>query len=371
MSRASIRVDRSAIAANCARLRAAAGPHSRLCAVVKADGYGHGMIEVANTALAGGASMLAVAAGSEALALRTNGIEAPVLVMGAVERDEIAPLVEAECELVTWSKEFSEAAKAAAGDGGNVRLHVKFDTGMGRLGTADASLARDLAVDAHESANATLAGAMTHLATADDPTQWDFARKQLDLFGSFASEVKAIDPEAIAHAANSAATLAIEGSAFDMVRCGVAVYGMDPFGADPREQGLVPALELTSHVAAVKEIPAGASVGYGRKFVASGPTRVASVPIGYADGFRRALGGKARAIVNGRLLPVVGNVSMDNLSIDLGPDDQGDSVGDEVVLIGDRGGARILIEELAREAQTINYEIATGLGGRAKRSHHG
>ena len=371
MSRALARVDLAAIAANCARLRNAAGPESKLCAVVKADAYGHGMVEVANAALAAGASQLAVAAGSEALALRNGGVRAPILVMGALESDEIKALVDSQCDLVTWTREFSSAASTASTEGNPARLHVKLDTGMGRLGTSDKALALDLAREAHVSPSLVLAGAMTHFATADDPAQWDFAQTQLQRFTDFAGDVKEINPDVVAHAANSAATLALEGASFDMVRCGVAVYGMDPFGVDPAEQDLRPSLELSSHVAAIKEVPIGGSVGYGRRFIADRRTTIATVPIGYADGFNRLLGDRGEALVNGKRAKVVGNVSMDNITIDLGDFGADVAVGDEVLLIGQRGDQRILIEDLAREAQTINYEIATGIGGRTERSHHG
>lgn len=368
MSRAQARISRSAIAANCAHLAQSAGTGSALCAVVKADGYGHGMLDAAHSAIDGGAGWLAVAAGTEALALRDGGINAPVLVMGSLETAEMAALVEAGCDLVAWTGEFLEAAGRVARDGTEARIHVKLDTGMGRLGATDREVAVELARTASRSPGIKLVGAMTHLATADEPEQRDFTDLQLSRFREFEQAVRAIEPAVIAHAANSAATLGRDDAGFDMVRCGVAIYGMDPFGNDPSASGLIPAMELTSHVSQVKDLPAGGSVGYGRRFIASEDTRIATVPIGYADGVRRALSGQTDVLVGGRRVPLVGNVSMDNITLDLGRRDLQTDVGDEVVLIGERSGERILIEDWARSAQTINYEIATGIGGRTERS---
>jgi len=340
--RALATVDLGAIERNCARLP------KPLCAVVKADAYGHG--PVAAAALAGGASWLAVAAAGEAVELRRQGVEAPVLVMGAVTGAELREAVDADADVVAWTDEVAEAAP---------RVHVKLDTGMGRLGTKDRELALRLA------ARPNVVGLMTHFATADE-TGDDFLGAQLAAFREFVQAVGRDD--LVVHAANSAAALREPASHFDMVRCGVAVYGMDPFGEDPAAHGLEPALSLRSWVAAVRRFEQGDTAGYGRRWTAPEPTWVATVPIGYGDGWRRALTNNCDVLIRGRRHPLVGTVSMDNITVALGSD-TGIEVGDEVILIGAQGEERILAEEVARRQDTINYEVTCALTPRVRRQY--
>jgi alanine racemase len=236
---------------------------------------------------------------------------------------------------------------------------VKLDTGMGRLGTKD----RELALRLADRDN--VVGLMTHFATADHLGD-ELFDAQLEAFREFVAEADRGD--LIAHAANSAAALRDPASHFDMVRCGVAVYGMDPFGEDPAAHGLEPALSLRSWVAAVRRFEAGDSAGYGRRWTASEPTWVATVPIGYGDGWRRALTNNCEVLIRGRRHPLVGTVSMDNVTIALGRDTDV-AVGDEVVLIGAQGEERILAEEVARRLDTINYEVTCALTPRVRRRH--
>lgn len=363
MLRALARVDLGAIERNAARMSAAA-PHARLCAVVKADGYGHGMAPAARAALRGGAEWLAVATAGEAAALRAAGVESRVLVMGALSDEELPVALGAGADVVAWSE---QAVQRIARLGGG-RVHVKLDTGMGRLGTRDAAEATRAAAAAAGAPGVELAGLMTHFATADERGDAFFG-EQLERFAAWAVPLHAEHPDALVHAANSAGTLRDPASHFDMVRAGIALYGMDPFGSDPAEHELEPALELVSYVAEVKLAAAGESAGYGRRFVASEPTTIATVPIGYGDGWRRGLSDNAEALVAGRRAPLVGTVSMDNLTLDVGA--SGARVGDEVVLLGRRGGERVLAEEVARRLGTINYEITCGLGMRVPREHVG
>jgi alanine racemase len=340
--RALATVDLGAIERNCARLP------KPLCAVVKADAYGHG--PVAEAALAGGASWLAVAAAEEATALRAQGIDAPILVMGAVTPAELTIAVEADADVVAWTEQVAEAAP---------RVHVKLDTGMGRLGTKDRELAAQLA------ARPNTVGLMTHFATADVPGD-DLFGAQLDAFREFVEAVGRDD--LVVHAANSAAALRDPACHFDMVRCGIAIYGMDPFGEDPAEHALEPALSLRSWVGAVRRFETGDSAGYGRRWSAAEPTWVATVPIGYGDGWRRALTNNCDVLIRGRRHPLVGTVSMDNVTVALGPDTDVE-VGDEVVLIGVQGDERILAEEVARRLDTINYEVTCALTPRVRRHY--
>ena len=365
MSRATAEVDLGAISRNCASLKEAAGG-VRLCAVVKANGYGHGMVPVAEAALAGGADWLGVAATSEALLLREMGIEAPVLVMGAIERADVPILSQANCDIVFWTAEALDWASEAPG----TRVHIKIDSGMGRLGTRDPMEAVALAQRAHQSEAIELVGVTTHFATADDLSDDGFLEEQNRIFSTFATEVKGFAPDVIAHAANSAATLRLPAAHHDMVRCGIGIYGLDPFHKDPSQSGLEPAMALRTFIASIKTANEGDSVGYGRAFIAGRTTRIATCPIGYADGVRRILGGRSECLVGGKLRPIVGRVSMDNIAIDLGPEGT-EKEGDIVTLFGEDGGSRVLVEDWAAAADTINYEIVTGIGGRVVPSYSG
>ena len=358
MTRATAEVDLGAISRNCATLIEAASD-ATLCAVVKADGYGHGMLPAATAALAGGATWLAVAATSEGLVLREHGVTVPVLVMGAVERTDVPSLSATGCDFVCWTPEAVGWALEAAGS----RVHIKLDTGMGRLGTRDVSEAIELAKRVDDDPDAHLIGVMTHFATADDRDDAGFLESQNVAFGEFAQAVKEFAPTVIAHAANSAATLRLAAAHYDMVRCGIGIYGLDPFHGDPTVSGLEPALEFRTQIASIKVATPGQSVGYGRQFVATEETRIATCPVGYADGVRRLIGGRVDCLIGGRRHRIVGRVSMDNIAVDIGPHGN-ESVGDVVTLLGMQEGERVLAEEWAAAAETINYEIATGIGGR-------
>jgi alanine racemase len=340
--RAVARIDLGAIERNCARLP------KPLCAVVKANGYGHGALSAAEAALAGGAEWLAVATAGEAAELRAAGIGAQLLIMGALTADELRTAIEADSDVVAWTEEVADKAP---------RVHVKLDTGMGRLGTKDRELALRLA------ARTNTVGLMTHFATADERGD-DLFDAQLDAFRRFVDDVGRDD--VVTHAANSAAALRDPASHFDIVRCGVAIYGMDPFHEDPAAQGLEPALSLHSWVASIRRLDAGETAGYGRRWRAEEPTWLATVPIGYGDGWRRGLTNNADVLIRGRRHPTVGAVSMDNVTVALGADSDVE-VGDEVVLIGGQGEERILAEEVARRLGTINYEVTTGLLARVRR----
>jgi alanine racemase len=362
--RALARVSLGAVARNCALLRErAAGSGAELCAVVKANGYGHGAAECARAALRGGASWIAVAAAGEAQALRDAGIDARLLVMGALTEADLDTALAADADIGAWTPELLDAAAAR----GRARVHVKLDSGMGRLGTKDPAEARALCDRAAADDRLELSGIWTHFATADERGD-DYFPAQLDRFAQLAADVKSRHPGVIAHAANSPATLRDPAAHFDLVRCGVAIYGLDPFQRDPAEQGLEPALELHSYVAAVKRFEAGDSAGYGRRWTASEPTWVGVVPIGYGDGWRRALTNNADVLVRGRRYPLVGTVSMDNITIGLGSHTDV-TPGDEAVLIGAQGGERILAEEVAERLGTINYEVTCGIGRRVRYLH--
>ena len=285
-----------------------------------------------------------------------------MLVMGALSPEELEVALAARADVVAWREAFV-AARCRPARG----VHVKLDTGMGRLGTRDPEEATRVA-EAVAAARPRLAGAMTHFATADDdPGLRGRAARGLHAVGG--GDASAAHPGVLVHAANSAATLREPAARFDLVRCGIAIYGLDPFQEDPAEHGLEPALTLRllrrrgQDRRARARAPATAAASW-----PSAPTWIGTVPIGYADGVRRALTNNADVLVEGRRVPLVGTVSMDNITVDLG-DGAAAAVGEEAVLIGRQGGERILAEEVARRLGTINYEVTCGISGRVPRAY--
>jgi len=366
MERAVARVDFEAIRANCTRLKSELRDGAELCAVVKADGYGHGADASANAALAGGATRLAVATATEAEQVGRRLQHIPLLTMGALTAADVDIVLSAGSEVAVWRDGFLRLlADRARAQGRPARVHVKFDSGMGRLGNPDPGEVLALARACEDDPSLQLAGVWTHFATADEPES-GFFDEQLDRFEAVAATVKAEFPTAIAHAANSAAVFRDPRSHFDMARCGVAIYGLDPFQGDPAERGLAPALSLRSYVADVKRFAPGASAGYGQRWKTERETCVGVVPLGYGDGVRRGLSNNAEVLVGGRRYPLVGTVSMDNVTIDLGAE-TAVAPGDEAVLIGVQGEDGILAEEVARRLDTINYEVTCGISARVPR----
>lgn len=333
MHRSELTVDLGALRRNVRTLvRALEG--AELWAVVKANAYGHGAIDAAGAALGSGASALCVATVPEGLSLRSEYTGVRILVMGpAASSREIAHAREAELELAISDDEIPEG----------VRVHLKLDTGMGRYGTPRLPEVRDNVV-----------GLMTHLATAD--TDEAFAREQLERFDAATTAHTGLTR----HAANSAAALRIAESRYDAARCGIAIYGLSPFGGDPADDGLEPVLSWQTFLAQVKQLEPGESTGYGRRFVAEEPTWVGIVPVGYADGFRRDMTG-TEVRVGGEPREVVGTVSMDSFAVRL---DRELPVGTPVVLLGHG----VLAESHARVADTINYELVCGIEADPRRA---
>ena len=331
MHRSEITIDLGAIRHNAARLLEALDG-AELWAVVKADGYGHGAVDVGRAALEAGASTLCVAAVDEGIELRCELLEARILVMGLTE--EVAAAREARLEITV-------ARDGAIPDG--IPVHLKLDSGMGRWGLAEL---------AEPAAN--VVGLMTHLATADgDP---DFAAQQLERFRAATAPYAHLTR----HAANSAAALRIPDARFDAARCGIALYGISPFNTDPAEDGLRPALSWRSHIAQVRQLQPGESTGYGRRFVADKPQWIGIVPLGYADGFRRDMTG-TDVLVDGEPRRTVGTVSMDAFAVEL---DRELPVGTPVTIVGNG----LLIERHAAQAETIGYEIACGINSSPERA---
>ncbi|MCB0876807.1 MAG: alanine racemase [Solirubrobacterales bacterium] len=362
-------VDLGAVERNCRMLRSRLAAGTELCAVVKADGYGHGMGECADAALRGGATRLAVATATEAFELRERvGAEVPIFVMGALTGAELDVALQARAELNVWRADFFDALAERAGMFGfRPRIHVKYDSGMGRLGDREPYGVARLADAAADDERVELAGVWTHFATADEEDE-GYLRGQLESFREVALPIQQRHPGTVLHAANSAATLRGPEFHFGMVRCGIAVYGLDPFGRDGEGAGLEPALSLHTYVADVKRIHAGESVGYGRSWRAPADTWVGVLPIGYGDGYRRGLSNAAEVVVGGVRRPVVGTISMDNMTVDLGAETDVEP-GQPAVALGDQGDERVAAELLAERLGTINYEITTGLTRRVPRAY--
>jgi alanine racemase len=296
---------------------------AELWAVVKADGYGHGARDCARAALDAGATALCVANVPEALTLRAALPDARVIVMGPLWSGELAAAREAKLELVVSNGEIPEG----------VDVHLKLDTGMGRWGFSELP-----------APHRNVIGLMTHLATAESDLQ--FAREQLERFRA----ATAAWPQLMRHAANSAGALRLPESRFDAARCGIALYGLSPFGGDAADDGLLPVLSWRSELAAVRRLPPGGSTGYRRLFIATDESWIGIVPVGYADGFRRDLMG-TEVLVDGEPCPVVGAISMDATAVLL---DREHAVGAPVTLVG----PGLPLETHARVAGTITYELA-------------
>jgi alanine racemase len=366
VARAVARIDLGAVRDNCARLKNELGPEAELCAVVKADGYGHGDEACAEAALAGGATRLAVATAGEAERIGRRLAHVPLLTMGALDPGEVDTALEAGSEVAAWRPGFLDllAARARA-HGRPARVHVKHDSGMGRLGNREPDEVIGLLRACAESPDLEPVGVWTHFATADEPES-DFFDEQIDRFAAVAAAAKGELPRLAVHAANSAAVFRDRRAHFDMARCGVAVYGLDPFQGDPAQRGLRPALSLRSYVADVKRFQPGDSAGYGQTWRAQRATCVGVLPLGYGDGVRRGLSNNAEVLVGGRRFPLVGTVSMDNVTVDLGAGTDVEP-GAEAVLIGSQGGETILAEEMAGRLGTINYEVTCGISARVPR----
>ncbi len=363
-------VDTNAIRGNIGRIAARLGPGVLICAVVKADGYGHGAAEVARIALESGACMLAVAIVNEAVELRAAGFGCPILVMGAAEACDAARIVDHGLDATVYdldgARALSEAALQAgthAASGSRIaRIHIKVDTGMRRIG-CEPEAAADLAGAIASLPAVRIAGVFSHFATAD-ADDLAFARVQLGRFRVALDAIAArgIDP-GIRHMANSAAAIRMPEAHFDMVRLGIAMYGQKPSADRDWEVRLEPALSLKARVSMVKDVVEGESIGYGRRFIAPRGSRIATLPLGYADGWQRALSGKVSALVGGRRAPLVGSVCMDQCMIDV-TDIPGVSRGDEVLLFG---GFALPADEIARALGTINYEVTCMIGKRVPR----
>jgi len=356
-------IDLAALRANVRAIKEFVGPRVEMFAVVKANAYGHGAIEVARAALAAGATRLAVHRVNEGVELRNAGIDAPILLLGYAPLAAAPIVARYRLTPTVITREFAEALAGYVDE--PIPVHVKVDTGMGRYGLLPEEVL-DFARALEAMDHIVLEGVYTHFATADEADQ-SYMRRQFRIFRNALSSLEnaGIRP-LIRHACNSAATLSFPEAHLDAVRPGIALYGMLPSDEWSPPVSLRPALSLKSRVARVRVLPPGSSIGYGRTFVTEKATRVALVPVGYGDGYHRILSNRGEVLIRGRRARILGRVSMDQIVVDASaiPNVQ---MEDEVVLIGEQGEDAIRAEEVARWANTINYEVTTALLPRVAR----
>ena len=372
-------IDLKAIAHNVCELRRITQPESKMMAVVKSNGYGHGAIEVAKCALQNGATSLGVARIEEGIQIRETGIRAPILIFGYTLPDRAADLLEYELTpcvyTVASARKFS---KTAASLGKKIKAHLKVDTGMGRLG----QLANNFKADNSTAINADdieealaiaglnsleLEGIFTHFATADSSDK-SYAEKQLHLFINYLKRLQqaGVNPP-VTHAANSAALIDMPQSHLDMVRPGIAIYGLYPSDeVRKKKANLKPAMALKTRIIHLKKVPAGFKVSYGITHETRKPTTIATVPVGYADGLSRGLSSRGQMLVHGQRVPIIGRICMDLTMLDVGSIENV-QMGDEVVIFGQQGNETLTVDEMAAMLKTINYEIVSTITARVPR----
>jgi alanine racemase len=378
-------IDLSAYAHNIRELKRVTQPQARLMAVVKANGYGHGAIEVARTALQNGAEFLGVARIHEAVELRKAGLEAPILIFGYSSPDSAQTLIEYELTQTVYSPTLAAAlSERAARQGKKIKIHIKVDSGMGRLGllldeqaggtshNVPAAKTLNVVEAISRLANLDVEGIFTHFATSDSADK-SYATAQLERFMDLLNRLEraGLKPP-LEHAANSGAVIDMPDSHLDMVRPGIATYGLYP--SDEVNQSKVelkPVMTLKSRIIHLKKVPAGFHISYGITYRTKKPTTIATVPIGYADGFNRLLSSRGCMLVHGKRVPIVGRVCMDLTMLDVGALDVGAlndvMIEDEVVVFGQQGNETVTADELASTLNTINYEIVTSITGRVPR----
>lgn len=369
-TRAWVEVDLDAVVHNVRVLREVAAP-AAVCAVVKADGYGHGAVPVARAALTGGAERLAVATATEAVELRRAGIRSPILLLSEPQPAELDVVVAHGIEVTVFApptvRALAERVRRRPAGAEPVAVHLNVDTGMNRAGAepVDAPAVAELVA---RCPNLRLASVWTHCAGADDPVHDAYTARQLDLFDEVLGALGRVGLRPpLAHAGNSAVAIAHPRGRHDLVRCGIAIYGIPPSPLLAGRVDLRPALRFVAEVTHVKPVCAGESISYGLTHTFEAPTRVATIAAGYADGVPRRLGNRGDVILGGRRCAVVGVVTMDQLMVDVG--DAEVEVGDRAVLIGSDGAASVSADDWAAATGTISYEIVTRIGPRARRVH--
>jgi len=361
-------VDLNAIASNVHELRRIVQPGTRIMVAVKANAYGHGSIEVARTALAHGADWLGVARFSEAIELRDAGIAAPILIFGYTPARYTRELVRLHLTQSVFSLEMAHTfSQQAAGTGDRLRVHLKIDTGMGRLGIVPADAVTQEVAQMAALPGLHLEGIYTHFASADSADK-SYTENQLALFCNFIDRLQQTGLSfEVRHAANSGAIIDMPQTHLDMVRAGISLYGLYPSdNVRNSAVALTPVLTWKARIVQLKQVPAGFHVSYGMTHRTAQPTTIATVPVGYADGYSRLLSNRGSMLVRGYRAPVVGRVCMDLTMIDVGHI-AGVAVDDEVVILGCQGKEAVTADDIASLLGTINYEVVTAISARVPR----
>lgn len=361
-------IDLDAVCHNISEIKKLVGPDTKIMPVIKADGYGHGAVPVAKALNKIGVDGFAVAIIEEGIALRKQGITKPILILGYTSEYQYASLIQHEIEQTVFSYEMAEAiSKFAVTMKKEARIHIKVDTGMNRIGFKPTEESVGQVQRIQKLPNIKIQGIFTHFACADeeDKTSARYQKKQFDQFVSKIEE-KGIEIP-VKHVSNSAAIMDLRECSMDMVRSGIITYGLYPSEeVDKSAIDLKPALSLISHVIHVKEVGPGEGVSYGSTFVTDRKTRIATIPVGYADGYPRALSSRGRVIIRGQYAPIIGRICMDQFMVDV-TDIEGVSVMDRVTLVGTDEDKNITVEEAADLAGSFNYEFVCGIGKRVPR----
>lgn len=359
-------VDLKAIEHNFKQVQRRLGKGMKIMSVVKANAYGHGTVEVSAVLEKMGVDYLGVATTDEAMRLRDRGIEAPVLILGSVLPEEAKPAVENNITLTLCNEELLHELKHLTKSGLKPRVHIKVDTGMGRLGVWHED-APEFVKKVAKEGGITIEGIYTHFSSAgrDD----FFTQYQIEAFEKLVKEIeKHWIKIPLKHAANSIATVDFKRSHLNLVRPGLVIYGMYPKHTFPKLINLKPAISFKTRVVFIKDMPAGRSVSYGRTYITQRHSKIATLPVGYADGYNRGLSNKADVLIRGHRAPVIGKVTMDQTMVDI-TNIKGVKIGDEVVLIGKQGREEIRPEKLARMAGTIAYELVCSISSRVPRQY--
>lgn len=361
-------VNLNAIKHNYGEIRKHVPSEVEMMAIVKADAYGHGSVQVARLLQEQGVNRFAVAIVKEGEELRQSGITSPILVLGYTPRADIKALIENDLTQTVFSYDMAKIISDEAGRlGKTVNVHIKVDTGMGRIGFLSSPQSIEEVRMISKLPHINLEGIFTHFSTADEEDT-TYTKKQWDIFEGFLTELRDIGIEIpVIHAANSAAIMCHSYADLNVVRPGIILYGYYPSDyLKGKVLDLEPAMTLKTQVVHVKELPEGSYIGYGRKYYTQRKTKIATIPVGYADGYSRNLGNKGRVLIRGQYAPIVGNICMDQFMVDV-TNIKGVSLEDEVVLFGRQGEREIPVEEIASMLGTINYEIVCMIGKRVPR----
>jgi len=360
-----VEIDLSKIAFNINEIKKKVAP-AKIMAVVKANAYGHGIVPVSKLALQNGASYLAVALIEEAIELRESGFTEPILVFGGEFEHQINEIIDHNLEISIFSKKFVDyVSRQPSAKNSRIKVHIKIDTGMGRVGIPWQK-ATDFIRDVKQIKIFEIKGVYTHFASSDEHDK-TYANRQLSRFKQVLEELERNDIHIpLRHAANSGAIVDLPEAYFDIVRPGIMMYGYYPSNETSQSVSIKPAMTFKSRVSYIKEVPSGTGISYGIKHITSSPTIIATIPVGYADGYNRLLSNKGQVIINGKKFPVVGRVCMDLIMVNIGTDNSIE-IGDEVILFGKQGTMEFGVYEICNIVDTIPYEVCCWISKRVPR----